>query len=162
MPITPIRIEGSEEWLTPPHIVRALGPFDIDPASPIVRPWDTARIHYSKLDNGLQQKWCGRVWLNPPYGNKTSLWLEKMAEHNNGIALVFARLETAMFFRYVWGHADAVMALKGRLSFHRGDGTLGCHTSGCPSVLIAYGKENTQALLNSGLEGALLTELRPQ
>lgn len=33
---------GHDEWLTPPEILLALGPFDLDPCAPIVRPWETA------------------------------------------------------------------------------------------------------------------------
>ena len=46
---------GTDEWLTPPEIIKALGPFDLDPCSPITRPWDTALKHYSILDMGLLQ-----------------------------------------------------------------------------------------------------------
>ena len=31
---------GKNEWLTPPHILRRLGPFDLDPCAPINRPWE--------------------------------------------------------------------------------------------------------------------------
>lgn len=93
-----IRTAGKEDWLTPPEILRALGTFDLDPCSPTDRPWDTAKIHYTKIDDGLAKPWHGRVWLNPPYGNKTKSWLSRLALHGNGIALVFARTETKSFF----------------------------------------------------------------
>jgi hypothetical protein len=32
----------SDEWLTPPGILKALGQFDLDPCAPVNRPWDTA------------------------------------------------------------------------------------------------------------------------
>lgn len=32
---------GKDEWLTPPYIIDSLGVFDLDPCSPINRPWDT-------------------------------------------------------------------------------------------------------------------------
>lgn len=57
---------GKDEWLTPPEIIRSLGEFDLDPCSPINRPWDTALNHYTIIDNGLKQQWYGRVWCNPP------------------------------------------------------------------------------------------------
>ena len=59
---------GKDEWLTPPEIVKSLGEFDLDPCSPIERPWDTAKNHFTINDNGLIQNWFGRVWCNPPYG----------------------------------------------------------------------------------------------
>lgn len=58
---------GKNEWLTPPCLLRRLGPFDLDPCSPVNRPWDTARHHYTIEDDGLQQPWFGRVFCNPPY-----------------------------------------------------------------------------------------------
>lgn len=93
---------GKDEWLTPPEIVRSLGDFDLDPCSPINRPWDTAKKHLTVIDDGLNQEWNGSVWCNPPYGKEAVKWLEKCAEHNNCIALVFARTETKMFFSEVW------------------------------------------------------------
>lgn len=64
-----------DEWLTPRHILDALGAFDLDPCAPQVRPWETAARHYSIFDNGLAQYWEGRVWCNPPYGLEAARWL---------------------------------------------------------------------------------------
>ena len=61
------RIEGREEWLTPPEIIKALGDFDLDPCAPTpeTRPWETAKEHFCIHDNGLTKPWTGkRVWLN--------------------------------------------------------------------------------------------------
>ena len=130
--------------------------FDLDPCSPINRPWNTARNHYTIDDNGLIKKWFGRVWLNPPYGNAVSVWLDLMAKHNNGIALVSARTETKWFYKYIWSAAHSVLFLKGRLTFYNNDGSKANNSSGAPSCLIAYDENNTDALINSGLEGYLL------
>jgi len=143
----------NDEWLTPPEIIRALGSFDTDPCSPIARPWDTAGRHFSVLDDGLKQQWTGRVWLNPPYGLESSKWLERLADHGNGIALIFARTETAMFFEHVWEKATALLFLKGRLFFHYVDGRKAKANAGAPSVLVAYGEHNAAALLQSGITG---------
>lgn len=145
-----------EEWLTPPEIVRALGVFDLDPCAPFARPWETAGYHYTIYSDGMKQPWFGRVWLNPPYGAKTGAWLEKLAEHGNGIALIFARTETEMFFEQVWGRADAVLFLQGRLHFHHVDGRRAAANAGAPSVLVAYGKNNVDALRESGIAGKLI------
>ena len=139
-------IAKTVEWLTPLEIINSLGPFDLDPCSPIVRPWDTAKVHYDSLVDGLSTPWAGRVWLNPPYGNETGKWLARLAEHGDGIALVFARTETKMFFESVWGRADAVLFLRGRPHFHFPDGSRAKGNSGGPLCLIAYGYKNRWAL----------------
>lgn len=149
-------VMGKDEWLTPPEIIRALGAFDLDPCSPINRPWDTAREHYTVLDDGLSKGWAGRVWCNPPYGLQAAAWLKRLAEHGNGIALIFARTETEMFFESVWRRASAAMFLRGRLNFHHASGARAKANSGAPSVLVAYGQSNAIALENSHIEGALV------
>jgi hypothetical protein len=144
----------SDIWLTPPAIVEALGPFDLDPCSPIGRPWDTAAKHYTIDDDGLAQQWDGYTWVNPPYGKEAATWLDRLADHGDGIALVFARTETRMFFDHVWPRADALLFIEGRLHFHRPDGTRAKANSGAPSVLIAYGSRAARRLVNSSIAGA--------
>ncbi len=146
----------NDEWLTPPHILKPLGEFDLDPCAPLVRPWDTARRHYHKQMDGLIQPWTGRVWLNPPYGGATDRWLSRLVQHGNGIALIFARTETRMFFDHVWPRASALLFLQGRLTFHTVDGKPAAHNGGAPSVLIAFGEGNTHTLANSGIPGKFL------
>jgi hypothetical protein len=148
-------VSKTEVWLTPPHILKALGEFDLDPCSSLNRPWDTAKHHYTIEDDGLAQEWFGRVWCNPPYGPGMAPFLKKMVEHGNGIVLIFARTETKAFFDYVWKHADAILFLKGRLKFHTSNGKL-AGTAGSPSILVAYGEENVKALKNCGLLGKLV------
>ena len=145
-----------DEWLTPPHILKALGEFDLDPCSPIVRPWDIAKKHFSIEDDGLNQLWEGRVWCNPPYGLEAAKWLNKLADHNNGIALIFARTETKMFFEHVWNKADAILFIEGRLYFHHVSGEVARANAGAPSVLVAYGNNNVDCLKNCGIKGYLV------
>lgn len=141
----------SDEWLTPPEIMAKLGAFDLDPCSPLNRPWDTARRHFTVADDGLGKEWFGRVWMNPPFGREATRWMKKMADHGNGIALIPARTETAMFYESVWSRADAVLFIKGRPHFHRVDGTRASFNSGAPICLVAYGQRNHAELLKSGL-----------
>lgn len=144
---------GTDEWLTPPEVVRALGEFDLDPCSPgDRRPWDTARVHYDASQDGLRQPWEGRVWLNPPYSS-AARWLARLAEHGQGTALIFARTETAMFFQQVWDKADGILFLRGRLNFHYVDGRRARANAGAPSVLVAYGKEDAAVLAGLPLPG---------
>lgn len=141
----------NDEYLTPPYIKEPLGEFDLDPCAPIVRPWDTAKKHYTILDNGLIQPWEGRVWLNPPFGREAVKWLRRLADHGNGIALIPARTETAMFYECIWEKANSVLFIKGRPHFHFVDGSRTPFNSGAPICLVAYGKDNDIALRMSGL-----------
>ncbi len=136
---------AKDEWLTPPELIKSLGEFDLDPCSPINRPWSTARNHFTEADNGLLKIWTGRVWCNPPYVT-ASKWMARCSEHGNAIALAFARTETKMFFDTVWNCADAILFLKGRLTFLNVDGSRPKFTGGAPSCLVAYGKPNGEAL----------------
>jgi hypothetical protein len=148
-------VADSHIWLTPPEIVNALGPFDLDPcAAPEPRPWATADRHIALPDDGLAADWTGRVWCNPPFGPHTGAWLERMADHDNGIALVFARTETEMFSRYVWPRAAGVLFLAKRPHFYRPDGSRAKGNSGGPICLIAYGAYNAYCLRDSSLPGA--------
>src|SRR5690606_26178062 len=112
----------------------------------------TAAAHYTILDDGLKQPWHGRVWCNPPYGLEAAKWLDRLADHGDGIALIFARTETVMFFEHVWAKATALLFIRGRLHFHHVNGQRANANSGAPSVLVAYGERNAAALRNSGVE----------
>lgn len=153
----------TDEWFTPPGIIKPLGEFDLDPCTHKSRPWNTAKKHYTVLDDGFNSPWKGRVWLNPPYGLQARDWMRKLSEHGNGIALLFSRLETKMFFYHVWPKADAILHIQGRLHFYHLDGTRAKANAGAPSCLIAYGEENVKALENCGIGGSLnfITDSRP-
>lgn len=146
--------DDSQEWYTPGHLLNALGKFDLDPCSPAVRPFDTAKKHYTKADDGLCKPWSGRVWLNPPYA-QIRTWMRCMAQHSNGIALTFNRLGTHWFDELVMPYTTGLLFLTGNLKFIPKDGK----ASAAPhsSVLIAYdppGKDvNFLALKHSGLLG---------
>lgn len=157
-------VPKTEEWYTPPAIIEALGgaeSFDLDPCAPIgfpwgtgVRPYDTAKWHYCIADDGLSMAWWGRVWLNPPYSTKLiGQFLRKMAEHDRGTALIFARTETDAFFRHVWDAAHALLFIRGRLNFHLPDGSRAKANSGAPSVLCAYGQSDAEILAYCGIDG---------
>lgn len=148
------RINQTDVWLTPPHIIKSLGEFDLDPCSPINRPWDTAKEHYTIIDNGLIQDWEDkRVWLNPPYGDQLETWMRKMSMHMNGVSLIFARTDTDTFHKYVFPFADSILFLNKRIKFLNAAGKSGGSDGGAPSVLIAYGERNVASLVDCGLDG---------
>lgn len=143
------------EWLTPPELVIKLGEFDLDPCTPINPPFTQAKTNFNVNDDGLKKNWFGRVYMNPPYGKGMDKWIEKLKMHGNGIALIFARTETKCFFNHIWDDADAILFVKGRIKFYNIDGEQK-GTPGAPSIFVAYGKENADALEKSGIEGKLI------
>jgi hypothetical protein len=142
---------GTTTWLTPPHVLSALGDFDLDPCA--APNWPTAKRHVILPEDGLTTEWRGRVWLNPPYGNEAWAWLARLAEHGQGTALIFARTETAGFVREVWGKAHGVYFLHARLHFHRPNGERAEANSGAPSCLVAYGEADAERLAACALDG---------
>ena len=149
-------VTSKHEWLTPPWLLARLGSFDLDPCSPVPsdRPWPTAGCHYDVTDNGLVRPWFGRVWCNPPYDSVLcGRFLQRCANHGNAVALIFARVETANWFKHIWGAADAVLFIKGRLTFHNADGSAPRYSAGAPSALVAYGTRNSQSLRHCGIPG---------
>lgn len=147
---------SSDEWYTPKNIIESLGPFDTDPCAPIKPLWATAKTMYNKNDDGLTKEWEGRVWLNPPYSRPLiELFVEKMANHNNGIALLYNRCDSKMFQDIIFKKANAMLFMKHRIKFYRPDGTLG-GSPGCGSILIAFGEANVSSLRNCGIEGKLI------
>lgn len=124
---------ATDVWLTPLEIIKNLGPFDLDPCGE--SHWPTAKTIYT--ERGLERPWFGRVWLNPPY-SEVGKWLDKLAEHGNGIALVFARMETQWAQR-ILPQASGVFFPKGRYKFHQVDGsTKGA--AGAPSMFLSFGE----------------------
>jgi hypothetical protein len=148
-------------WLTPEWVLSPLGKFDLDPCAATTRPWPTAARHLTVAEDGLSQAWPQneRVFLNCPYDDAPS-WFRKMAEHGNGIALIFTRTDTAWWSRWVTPYASAFLFLEGRLKFCREDGQASGGSAGAPSVLIGYGQANAQTLRTCGLKGTYLEPLR--
>lgn len=158
--------DTSDVWLTPPHVIAALGgadSFDLDPATPPIQPWPTARARYTEADDGLARPWFGRVWLNPPYSRPLyTRFMQRMADHDQGVALIFARTETREFFGCVWERAAGLLFLRGRLRFHTPDGRVGHANGGAPSVLCAYGADEAERLAFSGLAGQFVPLALPR
>lgn len=151
-------MESTDSWITPKWLIDRLGSFDLDPCACIPQPWPTAKRMLTENDDGLMAKWEGFVYMNPPYGKALGAWLNRLALHNNGIALVFARTETRAFFEHVWPFANTILFLRGRLTFFQPDGTPSRSggNSGGPSVLIGYGEQAKARLQSCSDLGALV------
>lgn len=149
---------ATDSWLTPPELVGAVGPFDLDPcaagAEYAWRPWETAATSYTH--DGLTRPWFGMVWVNPPFGDEIGPWLARAAAHGRAVGLAFARTETDWFFDEAWDKASGWLFLRGRLHFHKPSGERARDNCGAPPVLIGYGDEAMMRLARSGIPGKLL------
>ncbi|MDH6310002.1 phage N-6-adenine-methyltransferase [Dysgonomonas sp. PFB1-18] len=151
-------MKENDEWYTPKEIIESLGVFDLDPATSIeaYNQNQSAKKIFTAKGNGLKQEWKGRIWLNPPYSNPLiQQFLTKMAEHNNGIALVFAKIEAKWFHDIVLTHATAIKFLYNRIRFYKPDGTQGMQPRN-GSMLVAYGRNNAEILMNNKIKGKFL------
>lgn len=142
-------VGDSDDWYTPPLIFDALGlRFDLDPCAPVGGlPWIPAARYYTEADDGLAQEWYGRVWLNPPY-SKPWPWVERLAEHGNGIALIQADTSTRGWHEWV-AKAHVVCFVRGRLQYVRGD--LEPQSARFASALVAFGDVCAEAVRRSNL-----------
>ena len=142
--------------LTPLSIINSLTRFDLDPCA--FEGHDTAdNMYILPLNDGLKDKWFGRVWLNPPY-SETKKWIKRLSEHNNGIACVLASTETEWFQEYVLKKANGILFLKSRPKFLDKNFKVVNLMRGV--VLVSYGKCKS-LLQGSKLKGVFI-ELNTQ
>lgn len=116
---------NTSEWETPQDLFDRLDQafaFTLD----VCTTPDNAKCpqFYTLRDNGLHQKWRGRVWMNPPYGRGIDAWLKKaIAAADQGaliVALLPVRTDTKWWQDLVVPHA-LVYYLRGRLTFLGGN-----------------------------------------
>ena len=81
-------VTTSDDYLTPKWVFDLLGVrFDLDVAASPFGSYVPADRQFTKADDGLEQTWRGKVWMNPPYSEATP-WVRKFLIHGNGIALL--------------------------------------------------------------------------
>lgn len=119
---------GSDEAYTPPWLVEAarsvLGAIDLDPASCArAQTIVGAATWYSEADNGLAQRWRGRMWLNPPFSKPVGSlpWVEKALTHwragDVSAALLLVRGEPGTDYNRLLGWSPALMCMLKRVDF---------------------------------------------
>lgn len=132
---------GNNEWYTPEEYIIAarqvLGRIDLDPAtSEIANRVVQADEYFTVDDNGLDQHWTGKVWMNPPYSSDL-VWrfAEKLCAHYEGsdvteaIVLVNNATETAWFQRMAQ-IASCICFPRTRVKFWKPDGETGAPLQG--------------------------------
>lgn len=154
----------SVEWYTPRWVFDCLGiEFDLDPSSPHDMDSEVpAKTKYTLFDDGLKKDWFGTVWLNPPYGKETPLWIHRMIDHGDGIALVFSRTDT-IWCQAAMKAATAMLFIAGRIDFIPGiENQHKKSRSGAGTVMFAFGERGSQALKRMSDRGIFITQASVQ
>jgi hypothetical protein len=110
-----IQSSNSNEWYTPEQYIEAarevMGNIDLDPASSFTANKNVkASRFYDEDMDGLRQEWCGKIWLNPPYGGLSAAFTVKLLEEYSGgniveaILLVNANSTDTQWFQPLWEH----------------------------------------------------------
>lgn len=150
---------GYEEWYTPPEILsiarKVMGGIDCDPASSVeANKGVKAEVFFSVKDNGLKQKWHGRVWMNPPFCQPEVTQFSKAVtqkfhdkEISEACVLVNNATETD-WAQTLMQYASAVCFPKGRVRFVDVNGI---QRPGSPiqGHMIFYFGKNTQDFADS-------------
>jgi hypothetical protein len=105
---------------------KTLGNIDLDPASHAVanRVVQADRF-FTANENGLEKKWSGRVWLNPPF-SQWKMWVAKIVkEWRSGdiesmCVLCATRTLTAQYFSELHENCTALCIMYGRIPFWGG------------------------------------------
>lgn len=155
--------KSTDDWLTPPDLVKAAGPFDLDPCCHPGMPWRTARkmmtLGHAKGKRGKLSKFVSlgdgltalrtaapsvAVWLNYPYSQALS-WITTMVKHGNGLVLGPAKSMETRWCQLLLKHSAAALFFDRRLLFYYPDGRQS--TGGwSPSLLAAVGQKNVKRL----------------
>lgn len=134
-------LTGNVEWYTPAeHIERCrnvMGGIDLDPASnEFAQATVQAERFYTEQDDGLDQDWAGRVFLNPPFkASIISQFTAKLcAEHKAGnvVQAVFLsdNATDCAWWQETVRTAAAVCFTSGRTKFYGPGGEGGSPTRG--------------------------------
>jgi hypothetical protein len=140
---------GENEWYTPPEYIAAarkvMGGIDCDPASSEkANKTVKADAFFTQENDGLSQKWSGRVWCNPPYAQPLVSHFSdaivkkfKSGEIDEVCILVNNATETA-WFQNMAECSSAICFPKGRVRFLDQNGNPGAPLQG--QAVIYLGK----------------------
>jgi DNA N-6-adenine-methyltransferase (Dam) len=144
----------SNEHLTPRVVLDAvldvLGEIDLDPcAEKKGRGANVPALeHFIEKDDGLSKSWRGRVFMNPPYGDAVSAWVDYLAAAyvsgavSDAIVLIAARTDTGWFNVKAFQAAPVCFVI-GRLNFTGANTTAG--SAPFPSAIFYLGKAHRAA-----------------
>jgi len=96
-------------------------------------------LYFTPETDGLVRDWNNHtVFVNPPYGKKIAVWVEKCyresrKENTKVVLLMPARTDTVYFHRFIYKKAREIRFIKGRLKF----GNASCGAP-FPSMVVIF------------------------
>lgn len=119
---------GDNEWFTPAQYIAAarevMGEIDLDPAThPAAQKTVDALNCFTASENGLEQEWHGRVWLNPPYAAPlitqfANKLVDEVSRRNVQQAIMLTHNYTdSAWFHHAEASADLLCFTRGRVRF---------------------------------------------
>lgn len=130
---------ASDNWATPPEffasIEKEFGKFDLDVCASASNA--KCKVYFTEKDDGLRQRWSGKIWMNPPYGRTIGKWMKKAYDSARSgafvVCLIPARTDTSWWHEY---------AARGTVRFIRGRLKFGGHKNSAPfpSALVIFNK----------------------
>ncbi len=141
---------GANDWHTPSEYLDAardvLGGIDLDPASSAAAQKRVqAERHFTPEDDGLEQEWTGRVWMNPPYAQPLiaqfvdKLVTEYVAGRVSAAIMLTHNYTDTAWFRVAQAVAVAFCFTEGRIRFIDPDGNLAAPTQG--QAFLYFGRD---------------------
>ena len=130
----------SDLWATPQNFFNKYNDvynFEIDVCANLQNA--KCKIYFDIEQNGLNQEWIGRCWMNPPYGRDISKWMKKAYESSLlgavVVCLVPSRTDTKWWHDY---------AMKGNIEFIKGRLKFGGHNNSAPfpSAIVVFNGDN--------------------
>ena len=128
---------GDPESYTPAKYIEAarlvMGGIDLDPASnELAQKTVKANTWYGVEDDGLEQAWSGRVFLNPPYAFPLiSYFIEKLLTEEIEQAVLLTNNNTdTKWWHQAAVHSSGICFTAGRINFYKADGSITQPTNG--------------------------------
>ena len=155
---------GDNEWYTPSRFIAAarmcMGGIDLDPATSVeANAAINADRFYTLEDDGLNEPWAGRVWLNPPYaGDLVGKFTGKLRNHfvagevTSALVLVNNATETT-WFQQLASDAVALCFPSSRVKFWGPNKNTGAPLQG---QVVVYLGADTRAFTNAFISLGLI------
>jgi phage N-6-adenine-methyltransferase len=111
------------DWATPQNLFAELdqehGPFTLDAAATAKNA--KVATYFTEADDALQQRWTGRVWMNPPCGKGIDLWMAKawrsVADGDAELVCCLVPARTCTKWWHDYAAKGQVTFLQGRVHF---------------------------------------------